>query len=475
MKNKHGILAALTILALLAGNALLLPRLLAFAQALPEGEVVTQPTVDATARVLLPTPPEGFGVPYELKFSRPLSEEEQEMWNSLDSDMHSLDKLRLFGETAAVTYTQRAQERLLEANLNGITDPDRYRQYMLGDYPIGDGVPGTILIDLGTVTVCVGDEPLTREAAIPLMRQVLRNADGANVDGSFNRMYRDFSWMEKERTQQYTLSRGLCDNELPRYMRLKTDYMLSGLRPTTPLATSETPDGGLWFDESTATLHLPMRYELMDDEMLRYIELTDTLTRQALLLKTPDMIPQQKAVEIAKDWAEKLFGMDVSGLSAFATLEDGSLFDGPGALWRVRFGPEDMLVREIGNDYSYEGCEFQINAADGALDFAYLSRGSGQVVPSNKGIKQVKADLKRKAIETVQALFEGGRKPKKAVINVCGYATDDDNFNLDESKITSISYVVSMSGGVEYELEFTTADYALFSYRYWPDGCKDMG
>lgn len=474
MKNKHGILAALTILALLVGNALLLPKLLAFAQALPEGEVFTQPIADTAQRIPLPEPPEGFGTPYQLKFSRPLSAEEQKLWKALDSDMHSLQKLRV-GNEAAVTYTQRAQERLLEANLKDIVNPDRYRRNLLESCPVGDGAPGTILIDLGTVTVCVGNEPLTREAAMPLMRQVFRNANGAYIDSGYNLMYRDFSWMKEEKTPQYALSRSLCDSEWRRYMRLKTDYLLTGLRPSTPLCTSETPDGGLWFDESTATLHLPMQYELTDDEMLHYIELTDTLTRQALLRKTPDMIPQQKAVEIAKDWAEKLFGMDVRSLPAFATLEDGSVFDGPGALWRVRFGPEDMLVREIGSDYSYEGCEFQINAADGALDFAYLSRGSGQAVPPDKDIKQVKADLKRIAIKTVQALFEGGRKPKKAVINVCGYATDDDNFNLDESKITSISYVVSMSGGVEYELEFTTADYALFSYRYWPDGCKDMG
>ncbi len=475
MKNKHGILAALAILTLLVGNALWLPRLLAFAQELPEGEVVIQPTVAVTNRVPLPEPPEGFGKPYELKFSRPLSEEEQEMWNALDSDMHSLEKLRIVGEAAAVTYTQHAQDRLIEAIVENGDDP-KYRARLSQYYPVGDGEPGTILIDLGTVIVCVGDEPLTREAAMPLMRQVLRNADGANVDSSYYLMFRDFSWMKEEKTPQYTLSRSLCEDEYARLAWLRTDYMLSGIRPMMPLSTSEPSDGGLWFDEGAATIHLPMQYELTDDEMLHYIGLTDTLTRQALLQKAPDMITQQKAVEAAKEWTTKLFGWDVSGLSAFATLEDGAIFenDGPRALWRVQFGPEDMLVREIDGD-SYEGCALQINAEDGVLESAYRNIPNDLALPEGKTVKQVKADLKRKAIETVQALFEGGRKPKKAVINARCYLSDDDNFNQGESKITSISYVVSMSGGVEHELEFAAADYALISYRYWPDGCKDMG
>lgn len=303
------------------------------------------------------------------------------------------------------------------------------------------------------------------------------NPDRAHVDSSYNLMFCDFSWMEEEKTPHYTLSRSLVDDEYTRLARLKTDYLLSGLRPATPLATSETSDGGLWFDENTTTLHLPEKYELSDDEMLHCIELTDTLTRQAVLKKTPDMITQQWAMEIATDWAKKLFGMDVSGLKAFVSLEDGTFWgsdDGPAALWRVRFGPEDMLVREIGGDYAYDCCEFQINAADGALDYAYRNDGH-ENKPSDRDIKQVKVDLKKKAVETVRTLFEDGKKPKKAFINVYGYASDDDNFNLDESKITNISYVVSMSGGVDYELEFTTADQSLISCRYWPDGCKDMG
>jgi hypothetical protein len=478
VKNKHGILAALTILALVAGNALLLSKLLAFAQALPEGEVVLQPTVAATSLVPLPKPPEGFGVPYELRFSRPLSAEEQKLWDDLKAEMQKDDDLLNGGDGAVITYTLRAQKRLLEANLKDVADPDKYKQDLLESYPVGDDAPGTILIDLGMVTVCVGDELLTRDAAIPLLRQLVQAPDHrALIDSSYNLMYWDFSWMKGDKTPQYTLSRSLVDDEYTRLARLKTDYLLSGLRPATPLATSETTDGGLWFDENTTTLHLPEKYELSDDEMLHYIELTDTLTRQAVLKKTPDMITQQRAMEIATSWAKKLFGMDVSGLKAFVSLEDGTFWgsdDGPAALWRVRFGPEDMLVRENGGDYAYDRCEFQIDAAGGALDYAYRNDGH-EYKPSDRDIKQVKADLKKKAIEIVQMLFEGSRKPKKAVINVCGYATDDDNFNLDESKITNISYVVSMSGGVDYELEFTTADQSLISCRYWPDGCKDMG
>ena len=476
MKNKHGVLAALAILTLLIGNALLLPRLLAAAQALPEGEVALQPTADAAQRVPLPEPPLGFGAPYQLKFSRPLSAEERKLWDDLTREMQKDENLLNSGDGAEITFTQRAQDRLIGANLKDIADPDKYRQDLLASYPVGDGAPGTILIDLGTVTVCVGGEPLTRDTAIPLLRQLVQTPDHrARIDSSYNLMYWDFTWMKGDKTPQYTLSRSLCDDEYTRLARLRTDYLLNGLRPVTPLNTSEPSDGGLWFDENTTTLHLPEKYELTDDEMLHYIELTDTLTRQAVLKKTPDMITQQQAVEIAVDWAGKLFGMDVSGLKAFATLEDGSAFDGPGALWRVRFGPEDMLIREIGGDYAYDRCEFQIDASGGALDYAYRGAGIGQAAPSDGDVKQVKADLKRKAIETVQALFEGGRKPKKAVINAYGYVSDEDNFNQDGSKSASISYVVTMPGGVEYELEFTTADQALISYRYWPDGCQDMG
>ena len=338
-------------------------------------------------------------------------------------------------------------------------------------------MPGTILIDLGTVTVCVGDEPLTREAALPLMRVVLRNADGAYIDGDYNNMYRDFSWMKGEKTPQYTLSRSLCEDEYTRLARLKTDYLLGGLRPLTPLATSETPDDGLWFDEGAATLHLPGKYELTDDEMLHYIELTDTLTRQAVLKKTPDMITQQQAVEIAKDWASKLFGMDMSGLKAFVSLEEGTFWgsDSSGALWRVRFGPGDMLVRENGGDYAYDRCELQIDASVGALDYAYHSDGSKQTARSDGNIRRVEADLKQKAMNIVQTLFEDGRKPKRVSINAYGYASAEHEFNADGSGSASISYVVSMPNGVEYELDFATADRALISYRYWPDGCEDMG
>jgi hypothetical protein len=477
VKNKQGILAALMILALVIGNALLLPKLLAFAQALPEGEVVLQPTVAATARVPLPAPPEGFGAPYQIKFSRPLSAEEQKTWDDLAQEMQKDEELLNNGDGANITFTQRAQNRLLEANLKDIADPEKYKRDLLESYPVGDGAPGTILIDLGTVTVCVGGEPLTRDAAIPLLRQLVQGSDRARIDSGYNLMYWDFSWMKGDQTPQYTRSRSLCDDEYIRLARLKTDYLLSGLRPATPLATSETPDGGLWFDENTTTLHLPEKYELTDDEMLRYIELTDTLTRQAVLKKTPDMITQQRAVEIAKDWAGKLFGMDVGGLEAFVSLEDGTFWggDSPEALWRVRFGPEDMLVRELGGDYAYDRCEFQINAADGLLDYAYRGAGSGQAAPKDKTVKQVKVDLKRKAIETVQALFEGGRKPKKAVINAYNYVEAKDEYNEDVDMMAQISYVVSMPNGVEHELEFTTAGYALISYRYWPDGCKDMG
>ncbi len=476
MKNKHGILAALMILALVIGNALLLPKLLAFAQALPEGEVALQPTVAATERVPLPTPPEGFGS-YQLKFSRPLSAEEQKLWDGLKKAMQKDDDLLNGGKVAVITYTPQAQERLLEANLKDVADPDKYKQDLLESYPVGDDAPGTIQTDLGVITVCVGEAPLTRETALPLLRQVVQSAGRARVDSSYNLMYWDFSWMKEEKTPQYTLSRSLNDDEYARLARLKTDYLLSGLRPSTSLNTSEPSDGSLWFDEGIATIHLPMQYEMSDDEMLHYIELTDTLTRQAVLKKSPDMIPQQQAVEIAKDWAEKLFCMDVSGLSAFATLEDGSIFDSddPGALWRIRFGPEDMLVRENGGDYAYESCELQIGAADSVLDYAYRGAGSGQAAPSDKSIKQVKADLREKAIDIVQTLFEDGRKPKKAFINTYGYASSGHDFNQDGSGASSISYVISMSGGVEYELEFATADYALVSYRYWPDGCENMG
>ncbi len=487
MKNKHGILAALMILALVAGNALLLPKLLAFAQALPEGEVILQPTVAATARVPLPTPPEGFGVPYQLKFSRPLSEEEQKLWGEMEAEMQKDEDLLNGSDGAEVTFTQRAQDRMMEAVLEDTDDEtvnSKYRTRIAGIYPIGDGTPETILIDLGTVAVCVGDEPLTREAALPLLRQVVQNPDRSQVDSSYNLMFRDFSWMKEEKDPHYTLSRSFNDDEYTRLARLRTDYLLSGLRPSTPLNTSEPPDGGLWFDEGAVTIHLPMLYELTDDEMLHYIELTDTLTRQALLKKTPDMITQQQATELAKDWAQKLFGMDVSSLRAFVALEGGSAYedetpalksDEPEALWRVRFGPEDMLVRENGGDYDYARCEVQIDAASGALNYAYRGDGRKEYEPSKKYIRQVKADLKKKAMDTVQTLFEDGRKPKKAVINTYGYDSDEHAFIQDGSGCTSISYVVSMSGGVEYELEFITVDQSLISYRFWPNGCENMG
>lgn len=482
MKNKHGILSVLLALALLLGNALILPRLLAYAQGLPDGEVVTQQPAAGGERVPLPKLPEGFGEPYKLAFSRPLSEGEQQIWDALLAEMGGdYDTWSGYPGTD-LTYTQRVYDDLIEfwRTVYNASAFERYQEKT----KIGGGAPGTILIDYGTATVCVGDDPLTRETALPLVRMIAPvsgvsrdDVCMSELDVAFEDVYWQFNWMEPQKNAYYSTTRSLTGNEFLNQSRLKTEYLLSGLRPGTPLAISETPDGKLWMDEQN-TIHLPMQYELTDDEMLNYIELVDSLTRRAVLHEVPDMITQQQAEQLARDWAKKLFDMDTGELFVFTGLYDDDFFGGSNGqpVWRVKIGPEDMLICQQRAGDTFDGYEIILNVRDGTLDSASRFHHNGNVgVRMDRTIQEVKSDLEKKAVGITMTLFEGGKKPEKTVINTYSFVEAKNSCNEDVDMMHEISYVVSMPDGVDHELNFTTYDYALTYYRYWPDGCRNMG
>ncbi len=412
-----------------------------------------------------------------------MSEEEQEIWDALRDEMDD-DSAWSRYPGAELTYTQQVHDALIEFWRTEY-NPE-YFEEMQKKTKVGDGASGTILIDYGAATVCLGEDPLTRESALPLMRMIAPvsgvsrdDVRMSELDEAFESVYRQFSWMQPQQNPHYSTTRSLTDGEFLNLSRLKTEYLLSGLRPSTPLLTAETPDGGLWLDAHTNTIHLPMRYALTDEEMLHYIELVDSLTRQTLLKKVPDMITQQQAEWIAGDWANKLFGLNTDELSVFTELYDEDFLGKSSAqpVWRVRIGPEDMLVRLQNADYEFDGCELLLDGRDGTLTSASRLRYASTDTSAREGksAKQVQSDLKNKAIQTVRDLFADGSKPSKAVISGYNFVETKDSYDADVNMMHSISYVVSMPGGVDYQLDFTTGDYALISYRYWPDGCKDRG
>lgn len=115
-----------------------------------------------------------------------------------------------------------------------------------------------------------------------------------------------------------------------------------------------------------------------------------------------------------------------------------------------------------------------LDAVDGTLNYASRSQASHQS-PPDKTAAQVEAELQDRAIDTVMTLFTEGRQPEKAAISGYSFWNRKDSYDIDADMKYLISYVVSMPDGVDYQLDFTTGDGALVSYRYWPDGCEVMG
>lgn len=468
---------------LILGNALLLPQLLARAQALPVGEVVAQQAASAE-RLPLPELPEGCLDRPEPEFSRPLTEQEQAIWQEAVSYIMQKGNSYNYNLRAPITYTERAYERLKQAHIHGRHNPDVALWEMESQYRVGDGRRGSILIDLGKITMQLGDGELTKELALSFAADIYEHEyeyDPYNGDGEVAYhvwlMYLDYLWAQpNDHDPLLCVNRTLSPEEEARYATVISNYRFKGLRPAAQLPISEPAEDALWYDAENRMLHLPKRYQLTDDELMLHYELNESLMAQAVRAQG-ELIPEAAAIQKASEWAKAVLEMDVSELAVYAMLRDDNYFSGSEIVpvWWVIFGPEDMMLR--GED-RFDGADVTLSALDGSFvsTYRYATVSENKVLDAQI-IEQKESEWKRQAVELTERLFADGRKVKGVTYSGRGgdYAADAKAGDVLKEDMSYTTWVVSLEGGADVQIDIRSRDGAVVMARYWPDGCKDMG
>lgn len=476
MKNKHGTITTLTIaLLLVLINAAVLPHLLALAQALPEGEVVAQVIAPNGERLPLPEVPEGFDG-YELIFSRPLTEDEQQRWDRVPLD-NPASYLESSISVAPFVYTQRASERLREALRVALEDgsisyePEMsIDELMANEYRIGEAQPGECQIDIGQITIVLPDE-IDDKAMVKLYRAThpyikLVGELISPLDEAYRDMYSDYVWTRPDTVGSAKASRGLCPEESARYEAIWEVYVYEGLRASTPLLLSKPAEDAMWYDEQVGMLHLPTSHQLTDDELLQHLELFRTLSAKVVLGSGINPISEQEALERAEHYIKLLFGFDIEDYVAYTLLNDESRLMGNPASpeWFVSLMP----ARRDANAFVLPQFRLILSAEAGSLLNAWRVEdqplaGAAGYSASNKPTFEVREAWREMAKQVAERAFPGSAPATRADFQGYFYGGDQQETGL----IITSDWIVRMADGSRCYVYLST-DGELDHIHFYP-------